>query len=133
MKNGYSKAMQLVQELRSKGLHMDSVIYGSLLAICASNNLCEEAEMYFQQMKNEGHPPNVFHYNSLLNAYSVDGNYMKAEKLVNDMKSSGLVPNKVSFHHCLSISCPSVTKFMICIPCIAVMESFFFLFSFRSL
>ncbi|CAL9186201.1 pentatricopeptide repeat-containing protein At1g10910, chloroplastic-like [Musa acuminata AAA Group] len=95
VKNGYSKAMQLVQELRSKGLHMDSVIYGSLLAICASNNLCEEAEMYFQQMKNEGHPPNVFHYNSLLNAYSVDGNYMKAEKLVNDMKSSGLVPNKV--------------------------------------
>ncbi|KAG1346390.1 pentatricopeptide repeat-containing protein, chloroplastic [Cocos nucifera] len=95
VKNGYSKAMQLVQELENKGLHMDGVIYGTLLATCASNNLCEEAESYFQQMKDEGCPPNLFHYSSLLNAYSVDGNYMKAEKLVNDMKSSGLVPNKV--------------------------------------
>lgn len=89
--------MQLVQELENKGLHMDGVIYGTLLATCASNNLCEEAESYFQQMKDEGFPPNLFHYSSLLNAYSADGNYMKAEKLVNDMKSSGLVPNKVSF------------------------------------
>ncbi|XP_038981236.1 pentatricopeptide repeat-containing protein At1g10910, chloroplastic [Phoenix dactylifera] len=95
VKNGYSKAMQLVQELENKGLRMDGVIYGTLLATCASNNLCDEAESYFQQMKDEGCPPNLFHYSSLLNAYSVDGNYMKAEKLVNDMKSSGLVPNKV--------------------------------------
>ncbi|WOL03021.1 hypothetical protein Cni_G11741 [Canna indica] len=95
VKNGYSTATCLVKELQSKGLHMDGVIYGTLLAICASNNLCKEAEMYFQQMKNEGHPPNVFHYSSLLNAYSIDGNYMKAEKLLDDMKSSGLVPNKV--------------------------------------
>lgn len=83
---------------------MDSVTYGTLLAICASNNLCNEAEMYFAQMKNEGHSPNVFHYSSLLNAYSGDGKYLKAEKLVNDMKSSGLVPNKVHFNHFLYVS-----------------------------
>nr|UPT49042.1 pentatricopeptide repeat protein AaPPR1425 [Agave angustifolia] len=87
--------MQLVNELKDNGLHMDNVIYGNLLAICASNNICEEAEVFFQQMKNEGYTPNLFHYSSLLNAYSEDGNYVKAEMLMEDMKSLGLVPSKV--------------------------------------
>lgn len=77
---------------------MDIVIYGTLLAVCASNNKWEESESYFKQMKNEGHSPNEFHYSSLLNAYSINGNYLKADELVQDMKSAGLVPNKVCFH-----------------------------------
>ncbi|XP_062177990.1 pentatricopeptide repeat-containing protein At1g10910, chloroplastic isoform X2 [Alnus glutinosa] len=95
VKHGYSKALELVQELQHNGLHMDSVIYGTLLAVCASNNKWEEAESYFNQMKDEGHSPNLFHYSSLLNAYSSSGNYKKADELVQDMKSVGLVPNKV--------------------------------------
>ncbi|XP_041010889.1 pentatricopeptide repeat-containing protein At1g10910, chloroplastic isoform X2 [Juglans microcarpa x Juglans regia] len=95
VKDGYSKALELVQELLRNGLHMDSVIYGTLLAVCASNNKWEEAESYFNQMKDEGHSPNKFHYSSLLNAYSINGNYQKADELVQDMKSAGLVPNKV--------------------------------------
>lgn len=73
-------------------------MYGILLAVCASNNLHEEAESYFNCMKDEGHSPNLYHYSSLLNAYSSGGNYEKANKLVQEMKSSGLVPNKVCFH-----------------------------------
>ncbi|KAL5554085.1 hypothetical protein UlMin_041486 [Ulmus minor] len=102
-KDGYPKALELVQELQHNGLHMDSVLYGTLLAICASNNKCEEAESYFNQMKDEGHSPNVFHYSSLLNAYSIVGNYKKAEVLVQDMKSAGLVPNKVSLTTLLKV------------------------------
>ncbi|KAG5222210.1 pentatricopeptide repeat-containing protein [Salix suchowensis] len=95
VKDGYSKALDLVQELNYNGLQMDSVMYGTLLAVCASNNRCEEAQSYFNQMKDEGHSPNIYHYSSLLNAYASGGNYQKAEELVQDMKSSGLVPNKV--------------------------------------
>ncbi|KAJ6327777.1 hypothetical protein OIU78_014602, partial [Salix suchowensis] len=95
VKDGYSKALDLVQELNYNGLQMDSVMYGTLLAVCASNNRCEEAQSYFNQMKDEGHSPNIYHYSSLLNAYASGGNYKKAEELVQDMKSSGLVPNKV--------------------------------------
>ncbi|KAI7990752.1 Pentatricopeptide repeat-containing protein [Camellia lanceoleosa] len=87
VKNGYSKAIELLQELKSNRLHMDSVIYGTLLAVCASNSHCEEAENFFNQMKDEGYSPNIYHYSSLLNAYSVDGNYKKADMLVQDMKS----------------------------------------------
>ncbi|CAK9178201.1 unnamed protein product [Ilex paraguariensis] len=94
-RGGYAKALELVQELKCNGLRMDSVIYGILLSVCASNNQCKEAESYFNQMKDEGHPPNVFHYSSLLNAYSMDGNYEKADELVEEIKSAGLVPNKV--------------------------------------
>jgi pentatricopeptide repeat protein len=96
-KQGYGKAMGLINELNSRGLQMDSVIYGTLLAICASHNYCEEAEMYFQKMKDEGHNPNQFHYSSLLNAYSEHANYEKAEMLMKDLRSSGLTPNKVNF------------------------------------
>ncbi|XP_061982511.1 pentatricopeptide repeat-containing protein At1g10910, chloroplastic-like isoform X2 [Populus nigra] len=95
VKDGYPKALDLVQELNYNGLQMDSVMYGTLLAVCASNNRCEEAQSYFNQMKDEGHSPNIYHYSSLLNAYASGGNYKKAEELVQDMKSSGLVPNKV--------------------------------------
>ncbi|KAI9397242.1 hypothetical protein POPTR_003G019000v4 [Populus trichocarpa] len=95
VKDGYSKALDLVQELNYNGLQMDSVMYGTLLVVCASNNRCEEAQSYFNQMKDEGHSPNIYHYSSLLNAYASGGNYKKAEELVQDMKSSGLVPNKV--------------------------------------
>lgn len=95
MKDGYSKALELVHELDCSGLQMDGVGFGTLLAVCASNNQCEEAEKYFQRMKDEGHTPNEFHYSSLLNAYSANGNYKKAEELVQDMKSTGLKQNKV--------------------------------------
>ncbi|CAN6457204.1 unnamed protein product [Victoria cruziana] len=95
VKDGYSKSLRLLEELKSNGLHMDSVIYGTMLAVCASNNLSKEAEIFFQQMVDEGCEPNLFHYGSLLNAYSVDGDYDKAEKLVKSMESSGIEPNKV--------------------------------------
>ncbi|CAN1143463.1 Pentatricopeptide repeat-containing protein At1g10910, chloroplastic, partial [Linum perenne] len=95
MRNSYPTALDLVQELKYKGLKMDSVMYGTLLAVCASNNRSEEAENYFNQMKDEGHSPNEFHYSSLMNAYSFGGDYKKAEGLVEEMKSSGLEPNKV--------------------------------------
>jgi pentatricopeptide repeat protein len=97
LKQGYTKAMGLINEMKSRGLQMDIVIYGTLLAICASHNYCEEAEVYFQKMKDEGHSPNLFHYSSLLNAYSENSDYGKAELLMKDLRSSGLTPNKVIF------------------------------------
>lgn len=84
-------------------LQMDGVIYGTILAVCASNSKWEEAEKYFNQMKDEGHSPNVYHYSSLLNAYSTCGSYKKADMLIQDMKSEGLVPNKVCFPYHLLI------------------------------
>ncbi|OMP01547.1 hypothetical protein COLO4_11791 [Corchorus olitorius] len=95
IKHGHSKALELISELKYNGLQMDSIMYGTLLAVCASNGLREEAQNYFNQMREEGHTPNLYHYSSLLNAYSYDGNYHKADELVEEMKSSGLVPNKV--------------------------------------
>ncbi|XP_020221257.1 pentatricopeptide repeat-containing protein At1g10910, chloroplastic [Cajanus cajan] len=95
IENGYSKGLELIQELQHNKLQMDGVIYGTILAVCASNSKLEEAECYFNQMKDEGHSLNVYHYSSLLNAYSASGNYKKADILIQDMKSEGLVPNKV--------------------------------------
>ncbi|TKY71348.1 Pentatricopeptide repeat-containing protein [Spatholobus suberectus] len=95
IEDGYPKALELIQELQHNKLQMDGVIYGTILAVCASNSKWEEAEYYFNQMKDEGHTPNVYHYSSLLNAYSTCGNYEKADILIQDMKSEGLVPNKV--------------------------------------
>ncbi|KAJ1435010.1 Tetratricopeptide-like helical domain superfamily [Sesbania bispinosa] len=95
VKHGYPKALELIQELQDNKLRMDDVIYGAILAVCASNSKWEEAEFYFNQMKDGGHSPNVYHYSSLLNAYSACGNYKKADTLIQNMKSEGLVPNKV--------------------------------------
>lgn len=103
VKDGYYKALELVQELMSNGLQMDSVTYGSFLSVCASHKECNEAAKYFQKMKDEGHSPNVYHYSSLLNAYSADRNYEKAEALIEEMKSAGLVLNKVIYTTLLKV------------------------------
>ncbi|KAK8626832.1 hypothetical protein V6N13_134462 [Hibiscus sabdariffa] len=95
IKNGHSKALELIKELKYNGLQIDSVMYGTLLAVCASNGLCEEAQNYFNQMREEGHSPNLYHYGSLLNAYSYGGDYCKSDELMEEMKSLGLAPNKV--------------------------------------
>lgn len=95
IKHGYSKALELIKELRYNGLEIDCIMYGTLLAVCASNNLRQEAQSYFDQMRVEGHSPNLYHYSSLLNAYSSDGDYKKADEFVQEMKSAGLEPNKV--------------------------------------
>ncbi|CAI8591520.1 unnamed protein product [Vicia faba] len=95
VKDGYPKTLELIQELQDNNLRMDDVIYGAVLAVCASNGKWEEAECYFKQMKSEGRSPNVYHYSSLLNAYSACGNFQKADVLIQDMKSEGLVPNQV--------------------------------------
>jgi pentatricopeptide repeat protein len=99
VKNGYPKAIELIGELPHNGIQMDSVMYGTVLAICASNGRSEEAENFIQQMKVEGHSPNIYHYSSLLNSYSWKGDYKKADELMTEMKSIGLVPNKVCFSH----------------------------------
>lgn len=95
VKHGYTKALELVEELEDYGITMDSVIYGTLIAVCASNCQCKEAEMYYTRMRAEGHSPNMYHYSALLNAFSVKGNHQKADQLIEDMKSAGLIPNKV--------------------------------------
>lgn len=89
--------MELVGELPHNGIQMDSVMYGTVLAICASNGRCEEAVNFIQQMKVEGHSPNIYHYSSLLNSYSWNGDYKKADELMTEIKSTELVPNKVCF------------------------------------
>lgn len=89
------KALELVEELENNGIQMDVITYGTLIAVCATNRRCEEAEMYFIRMQAEGHSANMYHYSSLLNAYASDGDHEKAEKLVQDMTSAGYTPNKV--------------------------------------
>lgn len=89
--------MELVGELPQHAIQMDTVMYGTLLAICASNGRCEEAQSFIQQMKVEGHSPNIYHYSSLLNSYAWNGDYKKADELMNEITSVGLVPNKVCF------------------------------------
>lgn len=105
MKNGFPKAMELVGELPHNGIKMDGVMYGTVLAICASNGRCEEAESFVQQMKDEGHSPNMYHYSSLLNSHSWKGDYKKADELMTEMKSVGLVPNKVCLLSVSLFSC----------------------------
>lgn len=105
--------MELVQEIKSRALHMDIVVYGTLISVCASNYRLDEAEKYFNEMKNEGHTPNAFHYSSLLNAYAIDGNYRKADDLIEEMRFAGLVLNKVHFQLCLptnAILCSFIIK-----------------------
>lgn len=94
-RDGYSKALALIEDIKASGLTQDAVIYGAMMNVCASQGLDREAQATFQEMCDAGFTPNLFHYSSLLNAYASRGKYQQAERVLEAIRAAGLTPNLV--------------------------------------
>ncbi|KAF5199106.1 Pentatricopeptide repeat-containing protein [Thalictrum thalictroides] len=87
-------ALALWERMRSNGWPMDFILYNTLLSMCASLALEEEAEKLFEDMK--GSPkckPDSWSYAAMLNIYGSGGKVEKAMSIFEEMSKFGVKLN----------------------------------------
>ncbi|GMY29792.1 pentatricopeptide repeat-containing protein At5g46580, chloroplastic [Fagus crenata] len=87
-------ALELWEQMRSKGWPMDLILYNTLLNMCADLALEEEAEQLFEDMKRLEHcRPDSWSYTAMLKIYGSGGNVNKAMELFEEMSELGVKLN----------------------------------------
>lgn len=85
-RGAYAKADKYLQEMVAMGLQPDSFIFTSLLSVCASFGLEDEAKATLDKMKEVGVAANHYHYCALLNLYAEIRKPAEAEKLFSEVQ-----------------------------------------------
>lgn len=85
-RGAYAKANTFVEEMIGLGLQPDSFIFTSLLNVCASFGLEEEAKGILQKMTELGVAKNNYHYSAMLNVYAEIRKPEEAENLVSEIQ-----------------------------------------------
>lgn len=79
-------ALELWEKMRSNKWTVDSILYNTLLNMCADLGLEEEAERLFEDMKkSEKCKPDSWSYTAMLNIYGSGGDAKKAMDLFDEM------------------------------------------------
>ncbi|PIA32708.1 hypothetical protein AQUCO_04400120v1 [Aquilegia coerulea] len=87
-------ALELWDRMKSNGWPMDFILYNSLLSMCASLALEEEAEKLFKHMKGSRKcRPDSWSYAAMLNIYGSGGKVEKAMSIFEEMSKFGVKLN----------------------------------------
>lgn len=70
---GLPKALDMLKEMRSRGLAPDVITYNTLINACSVSAQVEEAERLFQDMQARGLKPNVVTYSTLITSHARAG------------------------------------------------------------
>jgi len=92
------QAMEVYEELKSRGLRMNIVAYSTLIDAQAKSGNPQKAQALLEQMEKEGCAPNTITYSCLLKAHCVKGDLDSGLKVFQDMISKGLKPDTVVFN-----------------------------------
>lgn len=98
------RALELVAELRSRGIHCNVHTYSSLMNVCIKCGELELALDVYKQMRSEGSKPNVVTYNTLIDVYGKTGHWEKAVAVLDLMHDEGLEP-EVRTYNTAIIAC----------------------------
>lgn len=85
------KALELVAEMRSKGIACNIHTFSALMSVCVKCNECELALDVYQQLLQEGCTPNMVTYNILIDIHSKSGQCDQAVKVLDEIRNQGLV------------------------------------------
>ncbi|KAK1379188.1 Smr domain-containing protein [Heracleum sosnowskyi] len=87
-------AVIVYKEMREKGMELNSVLYNTLLAMCADIGFIDVAADIFEDMKrSENCKPDSWTFSSLVTIYSCSGKVSEAEAALNEMLEAGFQPN----------------------------------------
>lgn len=98
------KALELVAEMRSRGLQCNVHTYSSLMNVCIK---CGELDLsldIYSQMKAEGLKPNIVTYNTLIDVYGKTGQWDRAVAVIDLVQEEGLEP-EVRTYNTAIIAC----------------------------
>uniref|UniRef100_A0A0D3EQ70 Pentacotripeptide-repeat region of PRORP domain-containing protein n=1 Tax=Oryza barthii TaxID=65489 RepID=A0A0D3EQ70_9ORYZ len=94
LKQGYTKAMELVNELNSRGFQMDSVILTTLLKVYSKGGLFEKARELLTELEASGFAQDEMPYCILIDGLVKERKIWEAMILFNDMKEKGVKSGK---------------------------------------
>mmetsp|Transcript_78572 Transcript_78572/g.163244 ORF Transcript_78572/g.163244 Transcript_78572/m.163244 type:complete len:1079 (+) Transcript_78572:191-3427(+) len=91
------RAFEILERLRSSGVHIDVAAFNCVLDVCVSAGDIKRAQNLMTEMKTLK-LVDVITYNTLLKGYCQQGELAKGKALLLEMKRSGHPPNDVSYN-----------------------------------
>ncbi|KAL4551621.1 hypothetical protein Ndes2526B_g05894 [Nannochloris sp. 'desiccata'] len=96
------RALELVAEMRGKGIQCNVHTYSALMSVCVKCNECELGLDVYEQLLSEGCTPNLVTYNILIDAYSRTGQWAKAADVLEPIARQGLTPEARTYNSIIS-------------------------------
>lgn len=90
-------AMRLIEEMRSKEMEVDSVIYNSALAICVSTHRMGEARKLLATMEQTKGATDAITYNTLMKGFARAGDVDGCFRLFEQMHAGGIAASQVTY------------------------------------
>eukprot|EP00882_Tetradesmus_deserticola_P011250 GHRQ01011901.1.p1 GENE.GHRQ01011901.1~~GHRQ01011901.1.p1 ORF type:complete len:586 (+),score=234.04 GHRQ01011901.1:180-1937(+) len=98
------RALELVGEMRARGLSCNVHTYSALMNVCIKCDACDLALDVFKQMHEDRIRPNVVTYNTLVDVYGKTGQWEQAVRVLDDMREEDLEP-EVRTYNTAIIAC----------------------------
>eukprot|EP00798_Chlamydomonas_sp_ICE-L_P031556 gene31556-6743_t len=84
------RALELVAEMRSRGIQCNVHTYSALMNVCIKANELDLAKDVYQQMLDEGCKPNLVTYNILIDVQVRRGQWEEAVKILSQLEEKGI-------------------------------------------
>eukprot|EP00195_Chlamydomonas_chlamydogama_P002941 CAMPEP_0202920168 /NCGR_PEP_ID=MMETSP1392-20130828/76710_1 /ASSEMBLY_ACC=CAM_ASM_000868 /TAXON_ID=225041 /ORGANISM="Chlamydomonas chlamydogama, Strain SAG 11-48b" /LENGTH=991 /DNA_ID=CAMNT_0049613653 /DNA_START=44 /DNA_END=3019 /DNA_ORIENTATION=+ len=84
------RALELVAEMRSRGIQCNVHTYSALMNVCIKANELDLASDVYQQMLDEGCVPNLVTYNILIDVYVKKGQWEQAVGILDTLERQGI-------------------------------------------
>lgn len=97
-KHQIRRALDLVAEMRSRGLSANIHTYSALMSVCVKSNECDLALDVYQQLLEERISPNAVTANILIDVHGKRGNWAATIKVLEDLQKSGTIPEARTFN-----------------------------------
>eukprot|EP00930_Biecheleria_cincta_P033060 TRINITY_DN22902_c0_g1_i1.p1 TRINITY_DN22902_c0_g1~~TRINITY_DN22902_c0_g1_i1.p1 ORF type:complete len:1031 (-),score=217.83 TRINITY_DN22902_c0_g1_i1:75-3167(-) len=105
------RAFEVLQQLKTSGLHLDSAALNGILDVCAKAGDMRRVQEVFQELKKQ-ELADIITYNTLIKALCSNGDLKAAEATLSEIEDAGLCPNDVSYNSLLNalVGCGKVGK-----------------------
>ncbi|KGN44436.1 pentatricopeptide repeat-containing protein At5g15280, mitochondrial [Cucumis sativus] len=99
------KALELSQEMESKGWVHSSAVQDAIAECLISNGKLQEAECFLNRMVEMSLIPEHVDYNNIIRKFCQNGRWLKAIDLINIMLKKGNIPNATSYDFVIQSCC----------------------------
>jgi len=92
------RALELMAEMRSRGLKANVHTYSALMSACVKSGECDLALDVYQQLLKEGLSPNAVTANILIDVHGKSGGWEAAIGVLEDLRGTGVEPEARTFN-----------------------------------
>eukprot|EP00927_Polykrikos_kofoidii_P024581 TRINITY_DN22326_c0_g1_i1.p1 TRINITY_DN22326_c0_g1~~TRINITY_DN22326_c0_g1_i1.p1 ORF type:complete len:634 (+),score=106.76 TRINITY_DN22326_c0_g1_i1:175-2076(+) len=89
--------LQLIEEMRTRELEVDNVVYNSVMATCVASDQIQIARKLLDDMHRDGFATDVITYNTLMKGYARGGNMDECFSLYDLMRARSIEPSQVTY------------------------------------